>query len=228
MTTPQPKLTLYTYFRSSAATRVRTVLALHGVPHEQVFIHLLKGEQRTPAYLQHNPSAAVPALHVTDGSGGWDLTQSAAIMEYVDEVFGAASPRGSLMPKDARGRALVRSIVDILVCDMQPLANLKVLTRVKALAGDEAAMPWAKEWCEAGMKALEAILSKTAGTYAYGDSLTLADVALAPQMNSCIRFGVRLEDYPVAHGVFTRVSALPEFVSADWRHQPDTPDEFKA
>lgn len=152
MTSPKPKLTLYTYFRSSAATRVRTVLALHSVPHEQVYIHLLKGEQKTPEYLAHNPSAAVPALHVSDSSGEWDLTQSAAIMEYVDEVFGGTSARGSLMPTDAKGRALVRSIVDVLVCDMQPLANLKVLTRVKALAGDEAAMPWAKEWCEGGMK----------------------------------------------------------------------------
>ncbi|TXT13242.1 hypothetical protein VHUM_00609 [Vanrija humicola] len=224
-----PKLTLYTYFRSSAATRVRTVLALHGVPHEQVFVHLLKGEQRTPEYLEHNPSGAVPALHVVDDSGEWDLTQSAAIIEYVDEVFGGASPRGSLMPSDARGRALVRSIVDILVCDMQPLANLKVLTKVKALAGDEAAVPWANGWCEAGMKALEAILKKTAGKYCYGDSVTLADVAFAPQMNTCIRYVQKEDkDYPTAHGVFTRLSALPEFVAADWRHQPDTPDEFKA
>ncbi|KAL1408017.1 hypothetical protein Q8F55_004814 [Vanrija albida] len=228
MPDPQPQLTLYTYFRSSAATRVRTVLALHGVDYDSVPIHLLKGEQRAPEYLAHNPSGAVPALAVRDASGAWDLTQSAAIIEYVDEVFGPSSARGSLLPADARGRALVRSIVDILVCDMQPLANLKVLTKVKAIAGDEAAMPWAREWCEAGMGALEAILAKTAGEYAYGDGLTLADVALAPQMHSCIRFGVKLEDYPTAHRVFTRVSALPEFVSADWRHQPDTPDEFKA
>lgn len=146
----QPKLTLYTYFRSSAATRVRTLLSAQGTPYEPVYIHLVKGEQKSAEYTSINPSAAVPTLKVQDESGEWYLTQSAAIMEYLDATFGAASKCGSLMPKDEKGKAIVRSIIDVLVCDMQPLGNLKTLQKVKALGGESEV--WAKEANEAGLK----------------------------------------------------------------------------
>lgn len=146
----KPQLTLYTYFRSSAATRVRTLLSLQGTPYEPVYIHLLKGDQKSDAYMQLNPSAAVPTLKVADGADEWYLTQSAAIMEYLDAVFGAESKCGSLMPRDERGKALVRSIIDVLVCDMQPLANLKTLQKVKAMGADSEV--WAKDINEAGLK----------------------------------------------------------------------------
>lgn len=146
----KPQLTLYTYFRSSAAARVRTLLSAQGTPYESVYIHLLKGDQKTDEYLAMNPSAAVPTLKVVDGSGEWHLTQSAAIMEYLDAVFGQGSKCGSLMPADERGKALVRSIIDVLVCDMQPLANLKTLVKVKGLGGDSEA--WAKDVNATGLK----------------------------------------------------------------------------
>ncbi|CAK9785947.1 maleylacetoacetate isomerase [Cutaneotrichosporon oleaginosum] len=223
----KPQLTLYTYFRSSAATRVRTLLSLQGTPYDSVYIHLLNGDQKAAAYVALNPSAAVPTLKVVDGADEWYLTQSAAILEYLDAVYGAGSACGSLMPADEKGKALVRSIIDVLVCDMQPLANLKTLQKVKAMGADSEA--WAKEVNEAGLKALEGLLKQySGGKYAYGDSLTLADVALAPQMYTCLRFGANLADYPTCAAVFKHVSALPEFIAADWKHQPDTPAELRA
>lgn len=146
----KPQLTLYTYFRSSAAARVRTLLSAQGTPHEQVYIHLLKNDQKAPEYTALNPSAAVPTLKVVDASGEWYLTQSAAILEYLDAVYGEGSQCGSLMPSDERGKALVRSIIDVLVCDMQPLANLKTLVKLKSIGGDSEA--WAKDVNEAGLK----------------------------------------------------------------------------
>ncbi|GMK54830.1 hypothetical protein CspeluHIS016_0114160 [Cutaneotrichosporon spelunceum] len=223
----KPELTLYTYFRSSAATRVRTLLSLQSTPYAPEYINLLHGDQKSASYAALNPSAAVPALKVKDADGEWHLTQSAAILEYLDAVFGPDSKCGSLMPKDERGKALVRSIIDALVCDMQPLANLKTLQRVKAIGGDSEV--WAKEVNETAIQALEGLLKKySGGRYAYGDTLTLADVALAPQMYTCLRFGVDLADYPTCAAVFKHISALPEFVAADWKHQPDTPEELRA
>ncbi|BEJ03689.1 hypothetical protein CcaverHIS641_0108640 [Cutaneotrichosporon cavernicola] len=219
---PAPTLTLYTYFRSSAATRVRTLLSLQGTPYESEYIHLLKGDQRSASYTSLNPSGAVPTLKVSENGEEWYLTQSAAIMEYLDAVFGPSSKCGSLMPASEKGKALVRSIIDVLVCDMQPLANLKTLQRVKGMGGDSEV--WAKEVNEAGLQALEGLLKKySGGKFAYGDSLTLADVALAPQI-----FGANLADYPTCAAVFKHVSSLPEFIAADWKHQPDTPEELRA
>ncbi|BEJ11420.1 hypothetical protein CspHIS471_0108420 [Cutaneotrichosporon sp. HIS471] len=141
---PTPTLTLYTYFRSSAATRVRTLLSLQGTPYESEYIHLLKGDQRSASYTSLNPSGAVPTLKVSEN-------------------------------------------------------------------------------------ALEGLLKKySGGKFAYGDSLTLADVALAPQMYTCLRFGANLADYPTCAAVFKHVSSLPEFIAADWKHQPDTPEELRA
>ncbi len=150
LTMSKPELTLYTYFRSSAATRVRTLLSLQGTPYESVYIHLLKGDQKTDDYTKLNPSAAVPTLKVVEGGDEWYLTQSAAIMEYLDATFGADAKCGSLMPTSEKGKALVRSIIDVLVCDMQPLANLKTLQKVKAMGADSEV--WAKEVNEAGLK----------------------------------------------------------------------------
>lgn len=132
-----PTLTLYGYFRSSASARVRTALSWHGVKYDGHSIHLLKGDQRSPAYAELNPARTVPTLVVKEADGSeWSLTQSAAIIEWVDEVYGPSSKHGRLIPQsDPKARALIRSIVDLIVGDLFPFLSMATLNRVKALGG---------------------------------------------------------------------------------------------
>ncbi|KAL1410447.1 hypothetical protein Q8F55_004458 [Vanrija albida] len=222
-------LTLYTYFRSSASARVRTVLALHAVPYTQAHVHLVNGEQRSAAYTALNPSKTVPTLVISrPGERDLVLSQCIAIMEYLDEVYGPESPTGRLLPEDVEARAGVRAIVDLVVGDLFPMLTMGILGRVKkfGVVPEE----WAKECCEAILPALEGMLSRTSkgGRYAYGDSVTMADAALVPQIYTVLRFYPDISAFPTVKAVFEHCAALPAFVAADWRHQPDTPYEFRA
>ncbi|CAK9784304.1 maleylacetoacetate isomerase [Cutaneotrichosporon oleaginosum] len=221
------KLTLYSYFRSSASARVRTVMNLHGIAHDTVYIHLLQGEQKSAAYTAVNAGQSVPTLVVRDASGEWTLAQSPAIMEYLDDVYGAARP---LLPRDggaagARARAHIRSIVALLCGDLFPMLSMRTLNRVKAAGGH--VEPWTQQCCMEYLTALEAILVTTSrGKYCYGDGLTLADVAFVPQMYTVLRYCPDImTKFPTIKSVFEHVSVIPEFVAADYMHQPDTPED---
>lgn len=189
MSRPTETYTLYSYFRSSASARVRTLMELQGIPYELEFIHLLKGEQRSDAYTQLNGSQTVPTLVVKPEQGeSWNLGQCIAIMEYLDEKWGPSSKVGRLLPEDARDRALVRSIVDQVVGDLFPMLNAATLNTVKEMNGGDAD-PWVRKWSDKFLLALERLVSKTSKDkkHLYGDRLTLADVAFAPQMYTVLR-----------------------------------------
>lgn len=194
------QLTLYSYFRSSASARVRTVMNLHNIPHDTKYIHLLKGEQKSAEYTAVNAGQSVPTLIVRERGGEWALSQSPAIMEYLDEVYGPGSKAGRLMPDDAKARAQIRSIISLLCGDLFPMLSMRTLNRVKAAGGQ--AEPWANECSTEYLtgkptrsqetrgltEALEAILQTTSrGKFCFGDSLTLADVAFVPQMHTVLR-----------------------------------------
>lgn len=190
MTRPDESYTLYSYFRSSASARVRTLLALHDIPYEQKFIHLLKAEQSSPEYTKINGSQTVPTLVVQPSGAGaesWNLGQCIAIMEYLDEKWGPSSKLGRLLPENAKDRAIVRSICDQVVGDLFPMLNAATLNAVNDFGGDK--IKWAEKWSDRFLMALERLLSKTSkdGKYCYGDRLTMADVCLAPQMYTVLR-----------------------------------------
>lgn len=166
------KFQLYTYWRSSCSWRVRIVLNLHGIPFDSIPIHLAKGDQ-LKEYKAINPNATVPALVTPKGL----ITQSTAIIEYLEETGNI-----KLLPQDPYERSQVRSIMNLIACDIQPVQNLRVLKYV----GDTK-QTWACHFITLGFEALEAILSKTSGKYSYGNSLTLADVYLIPQVYNAIR-----------------------------------------
>lgn len=176
---------LHGYFRSTASWRVRIALELKGLKAEQAFHHLRKGEQRSPAFLDVNPQGLVPALVIEDSTV---LTQSLAIIEYLDEVF----PNPPLLPTDPVARAKVRAVALAIACDIHPVQNLKVLARVAAVANADAASAWAKDVIEEGLAAVDALLPR-AGPFCFGDRPTLADLCLVPQLANARRFNVDLK-----------------------------------
>jgi maleylacetoacetate isomerase len=138
-----PELTLYTYFRSSASARVRTVLEQHGVPREDKFVHLLKGDQKGAEYTAMNSAQTLPTLAIKEANGSvWHLSQCMAIMEWLDETYGGKSTTGYLLPRDARDRAHVRSIVDLIVGDLFPMLTMGTLNKVKERGVDT------QEWAQ--------------------------------------------------------------------------------
>ncbi|KAG0225731.1 Glutathione S-transferase zeta-1, partial [Actinomortierella wolfii] len=162
---------LYGYFRSSCSYRARIALNLKNIPYKIHPINLVKGEQSSPEYLAIQPLGMVPAL-VIDGDV---ITQSMAIIEYLDETH----PDVPLLPKDPKARAKVRELAYAVAMDIQPVTNLRIL---KTKANDQEKAEWAQKMMAQGFKGLEALLAKTAGKYCYGDSITLADLALVPQI----------------------------------------------
>lgn len=242
MTSSTPELTLYGYFRSSASARVRTVLEIHKIQRTNKYIHLLKGEQKSEEYAALNPAKTLPLLVIKDASGEWSISQCIAIMEWLDEEYGSREGNTPLLPRDdARARATVRSIVDLIIGDLFPMLTMGTLGKIKARGCD--ATEWATECSTQYLTgecsltsivltpALEEILSRTSTSkkYAYGDSLTLADVALSTQMYTVIRFTPDiLKQFPTVRSIFEHISKLPPFVAADYMHQPDTPEDQRA
>jgi maleylacetoacetate isomerase len=183
---------LYNYFRSSAAYRVRIALNLKGIAYDPVAVHLVKREHRTPEFLALNPAGLVPALTTDDGAV---LTQSLAIIEYLEEAHPATA---RILPADALARAHVRSLSLALACDVHPLCNVRVLNY---LTNDLAVAPSAKDqwivhWISTGLDAFEKTLAQagTSGKFCFGDTPTMADIVLVPQVFSARRFGVDFGD----------------------------------
>ncbi|AJP72818.1 maleylacetoacetate isomerase [Sphingomonas hengshuiensis] len=204
---------LHGYYRSSASYRVRAVLNLKGLGYADAFHHLRKGEQRAPGYLALNPQGLLPALE-TEGDV---LTQSLAICEYLDEVY----PTPPLLPADPVARAKVRAFALAIACDIHPVQNLKVLARLRALGLDEAQVSlWAATTIEDGLDACDALIAGGRGPYCFGDTVTLADVFLVPQLYNARRFGVALR-WPRLVAAEAACLAMPAFRAAAPDAQPD-------
>ena len=207
---------LYTFFRSSAAYRVRIALNLKGLPHEMAPIHMRKegGQHRKPDYKAINPQMRVPALEL---SGGEVLTQSLAIIEYLDDIH----PEPPLLPADALDRAKVRAIAQMVACDIHPLNNLVVLMYLKnVLKHDQAEIDtWYHHWVTEGFNAIEAMI--TPAPYACGAKVTLADICLVPQVYNARRLNVPLDKFPKIVAVEAACLKLAAFDEAQPENQPD-------
>lgn len=215
-------LKLYTYFRSSAAYRVRIALGLKDLPFESIPVHLLKngGEQNDPAYRRANPQGLVPALQTEAGPV---LAQSLAIIEYLDETHPDQGLR--LLPEDALGRAHVRSLSQIIACDTHPLNNLRVLRYLVHELGvsSEQKDAWYRHWVAQGLQAVEASLTadRATGDFCHGDSPTLADCCLVPQVANAQRFDCPLDAYPTVQRIVAACETLPAFQQAHPSRQAD-------
>jgi maleylacetoacetate isomerase len=204
---------LYTYFRSSAAYRVRIALNLKGLAYESSPVNLLKGEHRQDAYRIVNPHGRVPALDL----GEIVLTQSPAILEYLDEAY----PEPPLLPGDPVERARIRAVASLVGCDIHPLNNLTVLSYIKRQLGhDQAAVDeWYAHWIRQGFDAVEAMLRP--GPYSFGAQPTMADIYLVPQVFNARRFEIPLDAYPNIAAVEAACAAHPAFRDAAPASQPD-------
>lgn len=203
---------LYGYWRSSSTWRVRLGLALKGIDVEHVPVHLRNGEQHADAHVARNPLHQIPVLELDDGTR---LTQSVAILEYLDEAW----PEPPLLPQDPLARARVREAVEIVNSGIQPAQNFAILQAVDALGGDR--MAWGRDAIAKGFVALEALAGKTAGVYMVGDELTLADLLLVPQLYNGRRFSVDLTPFPTLLRVEATCEALPAFQAAHPSQQVD-------
>ena len=210
---------LYTFFRSSASYRVRIALNLKGLSYEQVPIHLRRGggEQFGATYKAINPQALVPALE----DNGRTLTQSLAIIEYLEERY----PKPALLPVDPADRALVRSMALIIACEIHPIQNLRVLVHLKngLKHSEDELNHWARHWIDLGFSAFEEIVARgpKGGKFCFGDTPTLADICLVPQLANARRFGCDPSAYPTLLKIETACNALPSFAEAAPEKQPD-------
>jgi len=209
---------LYDYFRSSAAYRVRIALNLKGVVPEREFVHLRKGAHRGEDYLAVNPQGLVPALVTDDGTV---LTQSLAIVEYLDETV----PSPPLLPRDPLERARVRSLAQAVACDIHPIDNLRVLRYLLQTVGVEEAQKdaWYKYWIDVGLEALEIAVSRDprTGRFCHGDSPTLADICLVPQLANARRVDMDLSPYPTLTRIDAECKKVKAFADAAPPLQPD-------
>jgi maleylacetoacetate isomerase len=209
---------LYSYWRSSAAYRVRIALNLKGLNYEQIPVHLVRdgGEQHRPEFRAVNPQELVPVL--VDGRRV--IRQSMAIIEYLEDV----NQDRPLLPAMPRDRAHVRGLAQLIACDVHPLNNLRVMQYLERELGADAAARerWMKHWIELGFRAFEAILVDDAATgeFCHGDAPGLADACLVPQVYNAKRFGVDLAPYPTIAAINERCLALPEFDAARPENQP--------
>lgn len=219
MLNEQP-LVLHNYFRSSAAYRVRIAMNLKGLSYEYLPIHLTRdgGMQFKAPYKSLNPQALVPLLD----DQGFQLSQSLAIIEYLDEKF----PDVRLVPDSLEGRARVRQLSLAISCDIHPLQNLRVLKYLTEKLGvsEEDKLAWIQHWLTLGLEALERDLSRssTRGTFCFGDTPTMADCALVPQLFSALRFGVDASLYPTLVAICDACAAVPEIAAAHPGRQIDS------
>lgn len=212
-------LKLYTYWRSTAAYRVRIVLNLKKLRHELIPIHLTRdgGEQHRPEYREYNPQGLVPTL--LDGERV--LRQSMAILEYLDEVY----PEPPLLPATPRDRARVRSMAQLIACDIHPLNNLRVLQYLEKEigAGESRRGAWYRYWVNEGFEALEYLLADnpSTGIFCEGDEPGLADACLVPQVYNANRFEISLDPYPTIRRINEACLEISAFQDAAPERQPD-------
>lgn len=224
-----PKITLYTYFRSSCSARLRIALNLKSLSFDSVFVNLLKGEQSSAAHRAVNPSGSVPALVVEfPGKPAVTITQSLAALEYLEEITSSSTSTASLFPKgcDPETRAVVRTLASIVACDVQPVTNLKILKKVGELGVAREA--WSKEFTENGLRAYETIAASTAGKFSVGDSITMADACLAPAVWNAQRIGIDLTAFPTVVRVMEGLEMEEVVKKANYKNQGDTPEELRA
>lgn len=196
--------------RSSASYRARIALNLKGVAYREIFHDLQAGEQSKPEYIALNPQGLVPSLVCPDGLV---LTQSLAMIEYLDETF--AEP--PLLPRDAAGRARVRALAQVVACDIHPVNNLRVRDHVRALCGDDdgAVTAWMDKWSKLGFRALEGLLAhEQTGAFCHGDTPTMADICLVPQVYNARITGRDLTPYPTVVRIADACDALAAFAKA--------------
>ncbi|MDB5885154.1 MAG: maleylacetoacetate isomerase [Polaromonas sp.] len=208
---------LHNYFRSSASFRVRIALELKGLAYDYVAVQIVRGEHRQEPFAALSADGLVPLLEVE----GDKLSQSMAIIEYLDEVY----PSPALLPADALGRARVRALAQSIACEIHPLNNLRVLRYlVRDLnVADEEKNQWYRHWCRQGLEAFERQLSRLpASVYCYGDTPTLADCCLVPQIFNAARFNVNFDGLPLTLASYDACMALPAFQKAQPSACPDS------
>lgn len=208
-------ITLHGYWRSTTAYRVRIALALKRVEYAQVTHDLRTGAQRDDGYRALNPQGLVPALETGDAV----LTQSPAILEWIDETY----PQPPLLPADTTERAIVRAMAATIACDIHPVNNLRILNTLRAEFGaDEATVNrWIARWIGDGFAALETLIARHGDGFAFGATPTIADCHLVPQVYSAERFAVDLSPYPHLKAAADTARALPAFAVAHPDRQPD-------
>ncbi|NNG05450.1 MAG: maleylacetoacetate isomerase [Inquilinus sp.] len=208
---------LYTYFRSSAAYRLRIALALKGIAYEPAFVHLRKGEQQAAAYGALNAQHLVPTLI----DGEHTLIQSMAMVEYLEEKH----PEPPLLPDGAAARARVRGLAQLIACEIHPLNNLRVLKYLQNALGlpEETRDDWYRHWVAEGFAPLERLLadSRETGRYCHGDTPGLADAFLVPQVYNANRVACDLTAYPTISRINEACLALPAFADSAPDRQPD-------
>lgn len=213
---------LYSYFRSSSAFRVRIALNLKNLNYEYIPVHLLNqgGEQNKADFLNLNPKGEVP-LMIHDGKS---LSQSVAIIEYLDEVFPEPCP---LFPSDAYMKSQVRAACEIINSGTQPLQNLRTLQTLQSDFGisDAEKVLWIQKWIDAGLKSYEKLISGHCKEFSFGSQITAADLFLIPQVFSALRFGMSIDRYKNINSIYKNCKDLEAFDKASPSQQPDTPKE---
>jgi len=208
---------LFGYWRSSAAYHLRIALNLKQLAYDNIPVHLIKngGEQHSPSYQALNPAELVPTLQ----DGEFNLNQSLAIIEYLDEMY----PQPALLPSDVADKAVVRALALDIACDIHPLNNLRVLQYLTGqLQVDESEkLKWIQHWLHAGFNALEQRLTKTAGQYCFKDDVSVADLCLVPQVYNAQRFSLDMTAYPIINRIHHNCQQLAAFALAAPEQQPD-------
>lgn len=212
-------LTLYSYYRSGTSYRVRMALNYKGIAYEQTPVNLKEGDQHGPVYRRLNPQGLLPALQTSDGL----LTQSPAILDWIEETH----PEPALLPAGAHDRAKVRAAAAIIGCDTHPIQNLRILKYLKnELGQDQAAVDaWSQHWIAEGFNAVERLIQQTKGPFAFGETPTLADIYILPQIYNAHRFGLDLKPYPRLRDIEGACEGVPAFRDAHPSRQPDSPAE---
>lgn len=207
----------YSYWRSSAAYRVRIALAYKGLTAETHYVHLLKegGEQLTAEYQALNPAQLVPVLV----DGDLRLNQSLAILEYLE----VKHPLPALLPVDLTQAMQVRAVALDIACDIHPLNNLRVLQYLTGTLEltEQQKLHWIQHWLQQGLQALELRLQKTAGLCCFGDEVSWADICLVPQIYNALRFSLDMSAYPTLKRIYQHCTQLPAFIKASPEQQPD-------
>lgn len=205
---------LYSYFRSSAAYRVRIALNLKAIDYDLAIVNLLKSQQLDEGYLAVNPQGLLPALETEEGY----LAQSLAILEWLDETY----PQSPIIAGSAWQKAKIRNISYAIACDIHPVNNLRVLKYLsnELNVGDEAKNKWYRHWIEIGFEKIELMLSDSSD-YCVGDQPTLADICLVPQVFNALRFKVDMAAYPKIAAIYERCNKLAAFDDAAPQNQPD-------